>query len=766
MSPDRSSEFATRPARGVRPALRREMHLSDALLVIRKKKWLVIGCTVLGLALAIAATTLMQRRYSSTVTIEVHKEGNGLSLEDLSGVGQELIGGDQLSVDLLTQQAEIGNENIAIKVLEDKDLHLTEAEPFNRLGSAFERGTGNRRLDFDPEYRDSAVRLFQSRLKINIVKGTRLITVTYTDANPRTAANVANAVVDEYLLASTQQRYTATSKTSAWLRTQLSDLKDRVTTSQKHVDEFKQKQGFIGTPAASLSRDGASEGLSSIELGRFSSLNSQLTSAEASRIAAEAIYHLSQSDDADVVLGIESSQLNGGVAGVPVLDVSRLRQLRTEAGQLDLQRSADVLKYGAKNPVIEVSINQVKEVNRQIKEEIVRIGKQASRNLEVARSTEDGLRQSVEHEKSRLGRLTSTEDELLPLEQEEISSRTLYQTLYGKLEAANILAGAKSANITIVNEARAPAGPSRPNPVQNAALGFLAGLFIGLFLAFGIEYQNDLLTTPEDLLVESQIPLLGLVPKAGGRQRRAYGASEATEAAAGTTGLFAWVLRSPKSAVSEACRQIRTSILLSRSTCPRTLLFTSPLSGDGKSTLTSNMAFTFALQGNRVLLVDCDMRRPTLHTRLDLTNERGLSQCLTSDIDPTTVIQPHPAMGEVHVLTSGPIPPAPSELLGSSRFKSLLAWASEHYDFVFLDSPPVLLVTDAVLISTMVDGVILIVRSGVTRKGPFERALQMLSHSQNHLLGTILNAADVRGSDFGGGYKYYVGNAYYGDSHE
>ncbi|WP_160114950.1 GumC family protein [Bryocella elongata] len=744
------------------------MHLSDALVILRKKLWLIVGCVVVGVGLAVLLTSLMQRRFSSTVTIEVHKEGGtSLSLEDLSGAGQQLIGGDQLSVDLLTQQAVIGNENIAMKVLED--LGLTNSQPFLALRPANATASGQSLLETDPTYRDSAVNLFQSRLKITLVKGTRLVNVTYTDADPKQAARVANAVVEAYLISSTQQRYDATSKTSAWLTNQLSDLKNKVAESQRRVDDFRQKVGIIGAPTmSSAGSPQVGSDLGSVELARLNDLNAQLTAAETVRIAAEAAYRMTQSRDADVVLGIDSSQLNGAPGALASLDTVRLHQLRTQTGQLEVQISAETQKYGPRNPAILSLKSELAELQRQTNEEISRVGNQAARNLDLARKTEDGLLQSVDREKLRLGHMTTSADQLLLLEQEETSNRTLYQDLYGKLEAANILAGAKSSNVTIVNPARVPSGPSRPQPVQNIALGFLAGLATGLFLAFATAYHNDVLSTPEEVASLTSLPLLGLVPQAGKRRRWAYAypyaPTKKADAAAESEGKFAWVLKAPRSVVAEACRQIRTAILLSRAEQPRTLLFTSSFSGEGKSTLTSNMAFAFGLQGSRVLLMDADMRRPTLHTKLGLTNGSGLSQCLTSDIDPASVIQVHPDMDKVHVMTSGPVPPAPSELLGSPRFVKLLEQMKKEYDYVFIDSPPVLLVTDAVLTSTLVDGVILVVRSGVTRRTPLRRALEQLAPSRNRLLGLILNAADIESSEFGGGYKYYGDSTYYEDS--
>jgi hypothetical protein len=257
------------------------------------------------------------------------------------------------------------------------------------------------------------------------------------------------------------------------------------------------------------------------------------------------------------------------------------------------------------------------------------------------------------------------------LQQEEASNRTLYESLYGKLEAARVLSGAQSSNVTIVNPARVPSSPSRPQPVQNLGIGLLAGLMTGLFGVFASNTRDDVISIPEDIASIPGSSMLGLVPLFDRRSTSkgvpvAYG-SELTHAADHISP--AWVLRSPRSVFAESYRQIRTAILLSRSSRPpQTVLFASALSGDGKTTTCFNMGFAFGLQGSRVLLIDADLRRPTLHSRLDLPNDSGLSQCLSSDLDPMTVIHRHRDLESVSVLTAGPVPPMPSELLGSMKF--------------------------------------------------------------------------------------------------
>jgi capsular exopolysaccharide synthesis family protein len=771
---EESSNFAEADDRPIRRmAHRREMHLIDALFVIRKKIWMLIVSISLGLLFALLVTWLTERRYSSTVTIQVHKDsGSALSLNDLAGVGQQLGIGDEMSVELLTDETVIANDDIAIKVIEN--LALAEREPFVSLKhTAVLNGPDPSAWENDLEFRDSAVQLLESRLKVSVVKGTRLITVTYTDKDPQQAAAVANAVVEAYLNETTQQRYDATSKTSHWLTNQISDLKAKVSESQREVNEFRQKVGILGvSPVIDAEHGASSPEYDHAELDRLSDLNRQLTQAEVARISSEAVYQLAQTQNADVILGVASGQRGEGAGGASLFpaasqDIEELKELRMQEGKVKLELASNTVKYGAKNPIIVGLQSQVSELDGQIAQQMRRINQQAKNNLDLALATEKSIRQSVETEKGKIAQLNNSADQLLMLQQEEASSRTLYENLYGKLEAARVLSGAQSSNVTIVNPARVPARPSRPRPVQTVGLGFLAGLMVGLFGIFASNTRDDAISTPDDITLVEGASMLGLVPLFDRKSTSkgvpvAYG-SEINQAAGPISP--AWVLRSPKSVFAEAYRQIRTAILLSRpGRPPQVILFASALSGDGKTTTCFNTGFAFGLQGSRVLLIDADLRRPSLHIRLDLPNEGGLSQCLSSDLDPKTVIHRHRDLENVSILTAGPIPPMPSELLGSKKFVSLLESLKSEFDFIFIDAPPILVVTDAVVIAQSVDGVILVVKSGVTRRFFLRRTFELLGASRNRVLGIALNAVDVRSSEYNSSYGYYGDRNYYGNS--
>lgn len=748
---------------------RREIHLGEVVLLIRRRIWLILRWALAGVGFAVLLLLISHKQYSSTATIQVHNDSeSSLSLGDLGGVASQVIGGDALSVDLLTQQVILQNENVALKVMQD--LKLADHLPFSGLRAS----TAGAENPFDdPAFRDKAVGLFQSRLRVTLVKGTRLIDVTYTDEDPKLAAQIANAVVDAYLVEVTQQRYDATSKTSEWLANQISGLKEKVGESQKQVNEFRQKAGLLGVSPVISAESGSISGggLDPVEMSRLTDLDKQLTQAEIARISNEAIDRLAGSMDSDLLLGVEGNPSAGDSGGSLLsaahLDLSMLHQLRARKGQLKQELAANVGR-GAKNPITIGIQSQIEEVDKQIGQEMQRLNLQTKKQLELSAAAERAIRGEVEKEKARIAGLNNSADQLLLLQQEEASNRALYESLYGKLEAANVLAGAKSSNVTIVNPARVPSRPSKPKPAINIALGLFAGLALGLVSAFAGAYLNDVIMTPDDIQSGMNLGILGIVPrfngKSKGKARVDKKIAEDAESASEDKNYATWVVSDSRSATAEAFRQIRTAILLSRpGHAPKSVLFSSSMSGDGKSTTCLNLGFAFAVQGSKVLVIDGDLRKPTIHKKLGLPNVSGLSQCLSSNIDPETVIQQNKDVPSLHVLTSGPVPPTPAELLGSKAFAEVLDHLKERYDFIFIDAPPLNLVTDAVLVAQVADGIVLVVRAGVTRRVYLRQALHFLSGTRRNMLGVVLNAVDVNSSQYGAYYGYYGDKSYYGD---
>lgn len=737
-----------------------ELGIHDVVKIFAHRKKIILIMALAGLAIAALYLVRAPRKYTATATIEINKENSmSLGLDDLSGIGSKLGTGSDLLTDLLTHEADIENDTTAIDVIEK--LNLLNQKPYliepgknavldRERGLPLERATNTR-------YR--AIHIFQAGLHVTLVKNTRLIGISYTDTDPGRAAAIANTIVEVYLDNHTEARYAASTKTSSWLAGQLDELKKKVEDSEKKVSEFQQQSGLIGVyiaPAGKADSGGGSSfpQVNSVQDQRLIALNTELTNAEVNRIAKEAIYRFAQTEDPEVLVGVGQSSLAAGSGSQAIgsQDLALLESLRQQQSALKLQYSAAITRYGRNNPSLIEIKNQLASVNVQIKTELERIKQRAKSDYDVASIAEAGIQKRVQEQEAVVGKLDKSVAGLAVLEQEEASNRFLYQDLYTRLEEANLTAGLGAGNITIADPARASSIPSSPVKRKVLGLGFALGLFLGALIAVVLDQLQNILYTPEEFAAVTDLPMLGLIPLFSAAQKgMRYGGDAGASINPDAT---AWLSKDPTSPISEAYRQLRTSILMSRADRPpKTLLFTSVLSKDGKSTTCFNLAAAFAYQGSRVLMIDADLRRPTLHMLAGSANEIGLSSVLTGAVSANDAIQPHQAIENLSILSSGPIPPMPAELLSSRRFVQVLEEMKQQFDYILIDAPPVLLVTDPVLLAPSVEGVVLVARAGVTTKPAFRNVLTILAKPHVAILGYVLNGVSLTQTY----YSYYGG---------
>jgi len=755
------------------------LELREIIRILRRRQIVIVTAFLLGFILAALSVFFAKNEYSSTATIEVNQESSGaLGLADLSGIAGGLGDQDQMNMDLLTQQTVIMNDNTALSVIEGLKLDVNPpfAMPVVRLSreQSLERERGLP-LDQAPHQRERLLKVFKSGLRVSLIKGTRLLTVTYTDTDPNRATAIANAVVDAYMNESTQARFQASSKTSFWLTGQLAALKQKVEESQSRVAAFEREPGLTGMMATAIEREGHA-GRSSlpatsenVPLERLLELNRDLTNAEVARIAREAIYKMTESQDPEVVAGIGSGSLASILGPDSSLapgstDLVLLQQLRQRLAQVKVQLAISGTKYGSKSPVMLQLQTERSSIDAQIRAELERIRSRTKDELDLAILAENGLRQQIGEQEKVVDRVTEKADQLLLLQEEAQSNREIYQDLYSKLEEASVTAGIKASNITLVDPARTPAQPSYPKKKTTIAIGALIGLFCGIVTAFSWDYFDDSIDMPERIEQITSIPVIGAIPDFHRKQSTAgkYGFASRTKNPSETKSSV-WLLREPRSQIAEAYRALRTALLLSRAAQPpRVILFMSGSPEEGKSTTCLNAAAAFALQGDRVLYLDADLRRAEAHKFFSCTNEIGLSNCLASGLAFPEALKSHPGMHSLFLLPAGPLPPNPSELLGSKRFAELLKELRVHFDYICIDSPPVLLVTDTRLISPLVDGYVLILRFNRTSERLLERCLSLMRTAKSTALGIVMNAVDIRVAGYSGnGYDgkrsgYYV----------
>ena len=762
-----------------------ELKIGDITRFLRRRKYWLLAGAILGLLAGAYLTMRAPRLFTSTTTVELNKDSSsGLGIQDLSGIGSQLGGGSsEFMTDMMTHQAVLLNPNTALAVI--SDLGLMQKHPYVDIpeGKQHDAYVRERSLPLDdaPLTRDRALGIFQGGLRVDIVKNTRLMMVSYTDTDPDRATKIANAVIQAYSRQHTQARYDATLKASEWLGQQLEGLKRRVEENHKKVSAFQQSAGVIASqaPPAAAGKSGTgastvygSQDANSTAVQRLLALNAELSRAEIARIGSEAVYRLTQTKDPSAVLDIAGTSLassqGNDVIAANGKNVQILDGMRSQIIALKVQLAAEQVKLGDNYPSVRELRSEIATLQSQMQGELTRINGEAKSAYLLAKANEEAIRKSVEEQQQTVFSLGNNLSSLAFLQQEENTSRGLYQDLYTRLEEAGVAAGVKSTDMVVVDPARLPSRYSSPRLRNNLGVGLGAGLFVGLLIGLFFHLRDTALHSPEDFQSAwGTGVMLGIVPsfKQASRDRMKGKSPGETSVLAEVRANSAWVAIAPKSKTAEVYRQIRTSILFSRiDTPPRVIMFTSALSGDGKSTTACNMASVFAVQADRVLLIDADMRRPTIREKVGCTGVIGLSDVLARDLPLQQALQQHPLIPNMQVLTAGTIPPNPAELLGSQRFSRLIDQVRSEYDYVLIDAPPTFLVADPLLIAPATDGIVVVMREGRTTRQAVRALILALSKPKVHLLGYIINDLNSKSQQYGYGYGYGDGSGYYEES--
>lgn len=733
--------------------------------VIRKRRYLIGLVTLATVGLAVLVCIFLPRQYTGTATMQLGKEDSS-SLDLLHGAAAPP-SPDEMKTDMSTHIAVLKGDSVALAVI--KDLHLQDYRPFafkpswiGRIDGSDARIEAERGLPLGaaPATRERLLKKFASKLKVKQVPGTRLIEVSFTNYDPKLAGAVANDVVRQYVALESHTQ--TTGEASQWLAAQLSDLKNKMTDSQKKLAAYEKTTGLNTLLIGSLGQAGNAGGPTHIPaLDKLDALNQELTAAEANRLSKEAIYHLTQTQNPEVVMGLGTSSLPG-IAGSAVVaqgnGLELLQTLEQQQSTLKLNYADLSTKYGAKNPRLVEMQNEISNLDGQISDELQKINQRAKNDYLLARDNENGLRQAFARQQEEASQLNASTVHLEVLAQEAQSSRQLYDELYGKLQEANVQAGLRATNIGIADPARTSATPTRPNPPLYLAIGFGAGLLFGISSAFFREYTDETVHTVLQIGPPSRSPVLASLPFS--RHSRKF-LSHSYSLNGNSQKELSDLITRPRSPEAEAYRSLRTSILLSAGGADlHSLLIASPLSGEGKTTIAYNTAVAFAQAGLRVALVDGDMRDPGLHEFFDAPLSPGLSDALTAGTEPET--KSHPIIANLSLVPAGSSSTMSAELLGSPAFDKLFADLKSKYDLVILDSPPLLFVTDGCILARKVDAAVLVARAGLTTRTVVERVTELLKRTGTHFSGFILNAVDTRSIDFfyayghDGGGKYHV----------
>jgi capsular exopolysaccharide synthesis family protein len=742
--------------------------------VLRKRKYIVLATTVLCCLIGIGVSFLMTPSYKSVVAIDVQKaQSDGT---DLGALASALTDFDDVKTEIQTAVSILQSDAVALETLEKMkyEEHYTKgawtfSHPGGRIPS--ERDLPIRNA---PVARQNLLTAFEKHLKVTPIDDTRVVEVAFSDPDPAFAAKTANALVEQYVQDNLARRNSATLEASHWMAGEIEDLEKQVQTAQQRLIDFEKQSGLIAIPAASgsgqpggASSAGASA-ISSPVLNRLTQLNQDLVNAETTLVSREAIAKVAKAGDLDALSAMAMQmQSSDPAVAAQAPAFGEIGALREQKSALRVQMASALTTFGTKNPRLADLTAQMQDLDQQTNEALRRIVTRTELDVQLAKNTEIGIRNAYLAEQKEAYKMNDAQIHLAILQQDADSTRNLYQDLYTKLGESKLSQGTHRSNIAVISAALEPANPSSPNLFLNGAIGLGAGLMLGICSAFIRDSFDDSVETSNEVEALTGVAVLGSIPlfeavsttAALGAANRGQQGRTQSQLPAVRSNHYLW-LTQKSSQASEAYRSLRTSILLSHAgSPPRSLLMTSSLPFEGKTTTTYNLAACFALTGSRVLAVDADLRRPSLHRYAGLANPSGLSNLLTSSADPDEVIRQDPNIENLSLLFSGPTPPNPSELLLSSAFGDLIKKLEGRYDLVIVDSPPCMVVADASIMAGSVDGVMIVVRSSFTRRPAMLKSAEQIGRSNANLLGFIVNAVDTKSA------TYYYSHGYYGQSY-
>jgi succinoglycan biosynthesis transport protein ExoP len=582
----------------------------------------------------------------------------------------------------------------------------------------------------------------QGTLEVDQVRKTRLIEIRCTHGDPAMAAKLVNAVADAFAYWNMEIRTQTNSTTGTYLQKRIAELQSQIRTGEEQLVNYAQNHQILSLDANQ-----------NTVVDRLAGLNRQLLEAENDRKLAESTYRTSLAPGAAEALAeAGDKQLTEAQ--------TRLNDLKQKRGQLLLEATEEAPEVKDVNRQIEVLEKQIQESRGHAKSVL-------TTNLDTryrqALAREDSLRQAFNKQRAETVTQNEAAINYRILQQEIETNKNLLEGLLQRSKENDVTMAGTPNNIHVVDYASIPKGAIGPARRQAVMVALLLSLAFGVGLALFLEYLDDSINTPKDVERLLRLPAVAVIPMTGvTASRRFLPKSLALVSRRNDNGAAPELLMNGEghSAHAEAYRQLRTSVLLSTAgRAPRTLLVTSSVPAEGKTTTVINMATVLAQTGAKVLIIDADMRRPRLHVVFEMENAEGLSTLLSSEVTEAAMLDKVQQYRDtnIYLLSSGPIPPNPAELIGSPQMPQLLSLAEHSFKYVIIDSPPIASFTDGVLISSLVDGVLMVVHGGKTSRQVAQRTRQMLLEIGARIIGVVLNKIDLRSQD------HYYYRQYYKD---
>jgi capsular exopolysaccharide synthesis family protein len=706
--------------------------------IIVKRRWTVLSVIVAAIALAVIQTMMTTPMFQATSTIQIDYEP--IRVVNAEGVipnsdysylptQLEVLRSRSLAERVVQHMGLAEGQPIAIKpsplaaffqsiFLPDQPATDTEAEPAAPVASATpaevdEAAMQRARID-------GMTSFVRGGTSVQIVGDSRLVQITFISPDADLSARIANGIAEAYIESNIDRRMDASSFATKFLETSLADTKAKLEQSERALIAFAQEQELLDVDSNAP-----------LATQNMVSLNEAISMARRDRINAEARLRSLQS---------------GPLAAIPeVLTSDLINSLKETRSTLAGEYQQKLATFKPEFPEMKQLQGRIDEVDRQIEAAIQTIKASIEAEFRAASQREQMLQEQLDSSRDEVFDVRARSVEYNILKREVETNRQQYEALLSRYKEVGLAGGVGTNNISIVDRAQVPGGPFKPNLTTNIQAGLMLGLILGILLALLVEYLDDTIKAPEDVERKLHVPLLGVIPK--------IKVNENVQA----------LMSDPRSAFSEAYRSLRTALQFATDRgVPRTLLVTSSSMAEGKSTTAYVLAFKFSQLGKRVLLIDCDLRNPSLHKRIPgAVNTNGLSSYLAGAIKPQEMVRAS-GIDNLSFAPTGTLPPNPAELLASPRMSALLTVASHKYDLVILDGPPIMGLADVPILAHLAAGTLIVVEAAETRVGMVTAALKRLQAARARVVGTVLTKYDARTAGYGYGYGYSYSYYSYG----
>ena len=728
------------------------------LRVVHKRKWTIVAAFVIVL-LTVAINTFTEvPMYQANARMIIEKSNpNIISIQEVMAI-------DTWDPDYKeTQYKIIESRSVARRVI--KKLNLADSEEFNpkpatgvvsslkssirgMIGSLKKTIKGLIRTEKkvvlkpglmpdDERLPDSGlVSSFVGRISVSPVRDSRLVDIGFTARDPQVAVRAVNALAQAYIDNNMDLRLGAIKDAMAWMNERIEEERTKVENAERKLQEYREREGIITEFSGEVE---------TVTAQKLAQLNSQLVQAESARVEAETRYKqaLQLKDNPLILDSIPEVLRNQLIQSIKKTEVDLYKRISELSG-----------KYGREHPKMKAANSELQSLQQRKAAEVNRVIDSLRNEYEVAQARESSLKAALERQKQESLELNKKAIEYGVLKRETEGARELYDLLIRRFKETSVTEEIDTGNIRIIDKAEYAYQVS-PNTRRDLRLAAVIGLMIGLGLAFFIEYLDNTIKSPDEVEHYFKIPLLGVVLDHTVKGRRQDDTNRKMELI---------TLEDPRSAVSESYRGIRTRILFSTTESqPKSILVVSAMESEGKTISSANLAVIMARTGSRVLLLDCDMRKPRLNGIFGFEREKGVSNVLVGDCSIADAVR-KTDIENLYLMPCGQIPPNPSELLGSKAMREMLATLSQDYDRIVIDSPPVTAVTDAVVLSKVVDGVVIVLQANKTERVIVQRAIEQMKAVRAHLFGIILNKLDARMIKYYHLYSYFY--RYYGEDEE